>query len=64
MKLTTTVLTKHNYVDHIKAIEKVLQKIAEAVLMVNVENSFLDVKKLSTLVYGLLNMGQTYYFPK
>ena len=64
MKLTTTVLTKHNYVDHIKAIEKVLQKISEAVLMVNVENSFLDVQKLSTLVYGLLNMGQTNYFPK
>ena len=64
MKLTTTVLTKHNYVDHIKAIEKVLQKISEAVLMVHVENSVLDVQELSTLVYGLLNMGQTNYFPK
>ena len=34
------VTSKHDFLDHLKALEKVLQKLAEVILKVNTESSF------------------------
>ena len=43
------IITKNSFVEHIKALEKVLQKLAEAGFKVNAENSCFITQKLSAL---------------
>ena len=46
------VITKNNFEDHLKALDKVLQRLAEAKLKVNAENTSLDEQKRNILVSG------------
>ena len=46
------VITKNNFEDHIKALDRFLQRLAEAGLKVNAENNTLDKQKLNILVSG------------
>ena len=45
-------ITKNNFEDHLKALDKVLQRLAEAELKVNAENTSLDEQKRNILVSG------------
>ena len=47
--------------DHLKVLEKLIQKPAEAGLKVNAENNSFDVQKPSTLVSGLARTEQDIY---
>ena len=46
------IITKNNFNDPLKALDKVLQRIAEAGLKLNAENPYSDKQKQNTLVYG------------
>ena len=50
-------ISKKNFYDHLKDPEKVLQKLAKAVLKVNAEDSFMDLHKLNTSSSGLERTG-------
>ena len=49
--------TAENFLDHLKALEKVLQKITEVGLKITAEFFSLDIQKNSNSVYGLEMMG-------
>ena len=46
------VITKELYKDHLKALYRVLQRLREVVLKLNVENPFSDKQKRNILVSG------------
>ena len=46
------IITKNNFEDHIKALDRVPQRLAEAGLKVNAENTSSDEQKPNILVSG------------
>ena len=46
------VITKTDFKDHLKSLDRVLQRLAEEGLKVNAENNYLDEQKLNILVSG------------
>ena len=52
-----TTITKDEFADHLKALEKFLQKLAEAGLKVNAENSFFGRTETEYLSFWVSNNG-------